>query len=121
MIPDLWDALATEPTFSPRVLVWSVNRQGVPFLWPIRLPGDDGKLDSWSQSAMDAAEAAKSSWVRITANMSLQGYEFQTATAQLAEPAWPDLTLGKVLEIAFRGKLIDSWDHDVLRRLRGEV
>jgi hypothetical protein len=103
------------------MLIWSVSRQGVPFLWPIRLPGEDGKLDSWSQSAMDAAEAAKSSWVRITANMGLQGYEFLSATAQLAEPDWPDLGLGKVLEIAFRGKLIDSWDHVVLRRLRGEI
>ena len=38
----------------------AINRQGVLFLWPIRLPGADGKIDDWSRSAMDAADEAKS-------------------------------------------------------------
>src|SRR5262249_52749602 len=41
----LWQELATEATFSPRALFTAVNRQGVLFLWPIRLPGADGKID----------------------------------------------------------------------------
>src|SRR5262245_26456009 len=45
--PALWPELAGEATFSPRALFTAVNRQGVVFLWPVRLPGPDGKLDDW--------------------------------------------------------------------------
>ena len=38
----LWPELATEATFSPRTFFTAINRQGVVFLWPIRLPGPDG-------------------------------------------------------------------------------
>ena len=43
--PSLWQELASESTFSPRALITTINRQGVLFLWPIRLPGADGRLD----------------------------------------------------------------------------
>src|SRR4051812_30928071 len=40
--------LAAESTFSARTLFTAVNRQGVVFLWPVRLPGPDGRLDDWN-------------------------------------------------------------------------
>src|SRR5262245_48833604 len=43
---NLWPQLATESTFTPRALFTAVNRQGVLFLWPVRLPGPDGKIDT---------------------------------------------------------------------------
>ncbi len=64
--PRLWEALAAEATFSPRLLVTAVNRQGVLFLWPIRLPGADGKIDDWNRSALDAANLAREQWVRVS-------------------------------------------------------
>src|SRR5262245_53377567 len=69
--PALWQELAAEATFSPRVLFTAVNRQGVLFLWPIRLPGPDGKHDDWSRSALEAAQLAQKNWVRVSSNMSL--------------------------------------------------
>src|SRR5262249_42264381 len=48
----LWPELATEATFSPRVLYTGVNRQGVVFIWPCRMPGPDGKIDEWSRTAL---------------------------------------------------------------------
>jgi hypothetical protein len=48
--PHLWPALAGESTFAPRALFTAVNRQGVPFLWPVRLPAADGRLDEWSRT-----------------------------------------------------------------------
>src|SRR5262245_16058478 len=47
----LWGQLATESAVSPRVIVTAINRQGVLFLWPVRLPGPDGRLDDWNRSA----------------------------------------------------------------------
>lgn len=117
----LWPELAGESTFSPRVLYTAVNRQGVVFLWPIRLPGPDGKLDDWNQSALEAAQRAQAHWVRVQANMALGAYEVYEATAPLPEPKFPDLSLMELLKIGFKGRFIDNLDHPVLKKLRGEV
>ena len=119
--PGLWPELVSDPTFSPRELVTAINRQGVLFLWPIRLPGADGKLDDWSRSGLDAANEAKSRWVRITANMSLGAYDVAVASGQVGEPEWPGIAFQEIIKIAFRDKMISEWKHPVLRRLRGEV
>ena len=119
--PPLWHELASESTFSPRALFTAMNRQGVVFLWPIRLPGADGRLDEWSRSAMQAAQHAEAKWVRVQANMSLGAYEIYEAAGQWAAPDWPDLPLQQLLRIAFKDKYIDTLDHPILMRLRGEA
>jgi hypothetical protein len=119
--PILWDDLMTEATFSPRALFTAVNRQGVLFLWPIRLPRADGRADEWNRTALEAAEQATKGWVRVAANMALGAYDVFEAGGQLGEPDWPALPLRELLRIAFKDRFIDSLDHPVLRRLRGEV
>jgi hypothetical protein len=117
----LWPDLAGESTFSPRSLFTAINRQGVLFLWPIRLPGPDGRVDEWSRTALEAAQLAAQGWVRVTANLSLGAYEVLQATGQLGEPDWPVLPFAELLRIAFKERYIASLDHPVLRRLRGEA
>ena len=119
--PSLWSVLSTESTFSPRLFVTAINRQGVLFLWPIRLPRADGKLDEWSKSSLEAVNMAQERWVRVAANMSLGAYEVSVAPGELSEPEWPDKSFRDLLEVAFRDRLIDSMDHTVLKKLRGEV
>jgi hypothetical protein len=119
--PALWPDLATEATFSARALFTAINRQGVVFVWPIRLPGTDGRVDDWSRSALEAADLAAKGWVRVTANMSLGAYEVFQATGPLPEPTWPEVSFQKLLTTAFKERLIDSLQHPILRRLRGEV
>lgn len=117
----LWSELASEATFSPRLLVTTVNRQGVLFLWPIRLPGSDGRHDEWSRSSLEAATHATGKWVRVVANMSLGAYEIFEAAGQWAEPEWPNLPFQQIVRTAFKDHFIDSLDHPVLKRLRGEA
>ena len=117
----LWGAMSGETTFSPRLLVTTINRQGVLFLWPVRLPGPDGRIDDWSRSALDAIREAESRWVRITANMSLGAYDVSVSPNVIATPSWPDLDFGQIIKIAFRDKMISDPSHPVLQRLRGEV
>lgn len=120
--PSLWGELACENTFSFRQLLTAVNRQGVVFLWPIKLPGPDGRQDEWSPSALEAADRAKNCWVRVQANMSLAAYEVFKATGDLSAPVWTDLPpFQELLKIAFRDRFITDRSHPVLRRLRGEV
>jgi hypothetical protein len=103
----------------PKVLFTAVNRQGVVFLWPIRLPDAEGRHNSWSDTALQGAKAAMENWVRIVPNMSLGGYELYIASAALPEPEWPDLKLSELLRIAFKDKFIRSPDHPVVEKLRG--
>ena len=56
--------LASEATFSARILFTAITRQGVLFLWPIRLPGQGGKVDSWNRSALEAAMLSINRWVQ---------------------------------------------------------
>jgi hypothetical protein len=116
----LWPELPGEIT--PKVLFTAINRAGVLFLWPVRLPNPDGRNDEWSRSALEAAQLGMKRWVRVAANMSLGAYEVFEAAANLPEPVWPEeLGFKKVIEVAFRDRFIRSLDHPVIRRLRGEL
>jgi hypothetical protein len=97
----------------------AVNRQGVVFLWPVRLPDADGKQMEWHRSAREAAEEATKRWVRVSANMSLGAYELIVAEAITAEPQFPEVSYQELIRIAFRDRLITNLDHPVVRRLRG--
>ena len=118
--PDLWNRLATEATFGPRALFTAINRQGVLFLWPVRMPGPDGRLDPWNRSALQAASMAQEGWVRVQANRSLGAYEVSQAQGDIPEPQWPEESLRQLLEVAFRDRFVRDLDHPVLRQLRGE-
>lgn len=117
--PELWSELPGEIT--PKLLLTCLNRQGVLFLWPIRLPNSEGRLDNWNRSAMEAAEHAKNDWVRVVANMSLGAYDVYQATGDIPEPEWPDLDFNNILEIAFKDQFISSMDHPAIRKLRGAI
>jgi hypothetical protein len=71
------------------VLFTTMNRQGVLSPWPIRLPGRDGRLDTWNQSALEAALLAMKHWVRLRPNMALGANQVDRAVALTDEPARP--------------------------------
>lgn len=118
VVPELRGLL---PDIAAFQLVLGMNRQKQLFIWPIRLPDSDGRPNPWSLSAMDAAEEAKTSWVKVVANMHAQAYEVYQAQATLSEPEWSDKSFEELLEIAFKGFIIDSEDHFVIKQLRGQI
>lgn len=117
--PALWPELPGE--LVPKVLVTAINRQGVVFLWPVRLPGEDGRHDEWNRSALEAADLATQGWVRVAANLHLGAYEVFQASADLPDPDWPEVGFQRVLEVAFKDRFIRALDHPVVRRLRGAL
>ena len=117
--PSLWNELPGE--IVPKVILTAINRQGMLFLWPIRLPGPDGRSDTWNQSALEAANIAENKWVRVAANMSLGAYDIYDAGSELAGPEWPELEFQKIIEIAFKDRMITSMNHPAIKRLRGEM
>jgi hypothetical protein len=111
------DELATEA--EPFSLFTAINRQGVVFLWPVRLPTPDGKVNEWHRSLREAAETATGRWCRVKANMSLGAYETTVAESAIADPAWPEASFQELIRIGFRDRLIDVATHPVVKRLRG--
>jgi len=105
----------------PKMLFTTINRQGVLFLWPIRLPGRDGRVDHWNRSAMEAAELAMENWVVVKANMALGAYEVFAAAGEIPPPNWPEKTFQELASIAFKGKFIQDPNHIILQRLKGRV
>lgn len=119
VLPALGAELAQE--VRAKQLYTYVGRDGNVALWPVNLPGDDGRLDQWSQSAHSAADMAKSKWIRMTANRHVGAYDVYEAPNLSDEPVWPDLSFREVLNLAFKDRLITSLDHPIVKRLRGEI
>jgi len=99
-----------------------VTMQGTAFLWPVPLPPAERADNSWNATARTAADWAETDWVRMTPNMSAQHYDVLVSQTAAADPVWPDKSLGELLTIAFgNGRLIDSLEHPVIRRLLGRA
>ena len=115
--PTILPELTNEVTY--KTVYTAMNRQGVVFLWPVRLPVPDERKNEWSRSAREAAELAMTRWVRMKANMSLGAYDISVAESVIADPVWANLPYAELLQIAFRGRIITTLDHPVIKRLRG--
>ena len=99
----------------------AIDRQNNVFLIPVPLPGEGGTRNPWHESLAQAVEHAKLKWIRITANMHAGGYDVYEAKAALPEPEWPADDIDKLVEVAFRGKIITSLDHPVIQTLLGKI
>jgi hypothetical protein len=107
----------------PKVLVVSITRHGLMFVWPIRLPEPDGRHDDWNASALEASRVAVNSWVAVKSNRPAGHYDTHVAGGNFPEPDWDAALDGKslqdLLRIAFRDRVIDRVEHPVLKQLRG--
>jgi hypothetical protein len=118
--PVLLDDLEGCGMLTKQRLFFCASRQQQYFFWPVKLPAKDGRLSPASQSALAAAEIAMHQWVRIAWDPSVQSYTAWYADYHVT-PEWPDRPLKDLLRLAFKESYIDTWDHTVLRQLRGEV
>jgi len=101
------------------VLMLAVHRgTQSPFLWPLKV-STDGKENTWNDSALLAAEAAKDTWVRVKSDQASGTYHVIRAEGILDEPYWPDMDMNEIVRLAFKDRLIDSPDHPVVAKLRG--
>jgi hypothetical protein len=120
VVPELLEELAGEVVL--KTIFTAINRQGVVFLWPIRLPApEDRRSDNWTRSAREGAELAMSQWVRLKADMSLGAYEISVAESVLAKPEWPQLSFQELLRTAYRDRMVTNIEHAVVKRLRGQM
>lgn len=99
----------------------AVDRYGNIFIIPVPLPGHDGRRNPWHESLAAAVLEAETNWVRMTANKHIGAYELHVALNDLGSPKWPERSMPELLQIAFRGRLVDSIDHPVVQQLLGQL
>jgi hypothetical protein len=97
----------------------TITLQQAFFLMPVTVPEWDGRKNEWSTTAYDAAQAAKTVWIKRVAGDGL--YQIFEAQDVHPEPKWLENMTPKYLYgIAFRdGRIIDNLNHPVLLQLRG--
>jgi hypothetical protein len=118
LAPELVGSVTQELVF--KKLYYSINREGVVFLFPAKLHDSTGRLDSWNSSRHKAAITAMEQWVRVVSNRSLGAYDIYISKTKLNDPTWPELSINEILEIAFEGRIITDMNHPILKTLRGE-
>ena len=106
-------------------LCLAISKSGLLFFWPVKISRDE-RRNSWNDSALDIAKQAVTTWVKIRSRQE-DGkgsgyYEADAPIADFGEPAWPDLSLTQLYDIAFKGdRIINRMDHLVIQKLSGQV
>jgi len=115
VLPVVADQLKNETAIKRKRAVLCATRDKGLHVWPISADG----TDTWTQSANQATELAKSQWVRVTSSLSLGEYQSVIAEGISEEPNWPNESFIDTLKRAFDGRVIDNLNHPVIRQLRG--
>jgi hypothetical protein len=119
LTPELYKRYADEAI--PVVLVPMIDRVNRPFLWPIRVATSGKELDDWNARAHEAAELARTKWIRVTASEKLGNYKIEVAEDDLGEPCWPEdiPTMQRLVAKALKDVLISDLNHPILNQLAG--
>ena len=104
--------------FRPASLYLAIELHSTkPYVHYIKQPREGQKDNDWWESARTIAERAMKEWVQpYNAG---GNFDYHPASRQHSEPIWPETSFGEILQTAFKGKFIDSWDHEVMKALRG--
>jgi len=96
-----------------------INRHDTLFVWPVRLYTDSegGPGESWSESALERCEQAKSVWIKIRGDRSASAHSFTAAEGAWETPNFGALSFRDIVEKAFKGKVIDRVDHPAIENL----
>jgi len=118
-------AAAVVNEVKPVMLCTTISRQGVVFLWPVPLTPLDGaggrrKVLESHRTQQEAAARAIGGWIRMVWSMSVGAYEIFEGPSGTPDPVWPEHSFQDLLRVGFKDKIIQSLDHPVLKRLRGE-
>ena len=91
------------------------------FIWPVALGDGSGRRNAWHDTAREASELAKREWIKLVSDMAGGCYRIYRAKGALPNPVFPEKNLEELLRIAFRGRVIDSETHPVVRQALGLI
>jgi hypothetical protein len=114
---DLWPMLASKLLWvGPRVCI---NHEGEIFVWAVPFPPIVGGARIWPGPAGIVADLAEMKWCRVSLDSNSGQYTVATISTRdkAPEPAWPDIDFLDAAADAFRGRVIMTPDHPLLRGL----
>jgi hypothetical protein len=97
----------------------AINRQGDLFIWECAAEWEGDRRGLWTTSICELMDLARDQWVKVVP--STVSYELGSPNGTLPDPVWPDRTFDEAFGVAYKGRIITSYDDKVLRELRGEV
>jgi hypothetical protein len=99
------------------MLAFAVDARGGVKWWAVNATSSN----SWPKSARDIMERLKNEWGMVKSDCGSKLYKFRRPDGDLGEPKWPLDSVEDWLEKAFKGKVIESPDHPVVKELQGRV
>jgi hypothetical protein len=118
--PNIYAAFGNQ--VSRRRLFVCKTMQGTLFLWAVKL-NEDGRRSGggkYNETALKAAERAKTKWTRIASDQELKCYRIFGPGQEFPDPVWPKTTLLDLMRKAFGdGYLVKDANHPLVRRIRG--
>jgi len=101
-------------------LFLAINRQGVEFLWSVPIPGSNGRPPmEWHLSHEEAATLAHTKWIKMVAEQNQ--YCIMEALGELSDPAWKEGSFAEKVQKSFKGRIIDSDEHDIIKLREGRM
>ena len=94
--------------------------QGAVFLWETAMRGEETNANQWILSAWNAQGIAQDKWIRVVSNRQNASYDVKVSESDLGDPVYPEEQFDEILRVAFRNKVIETLDHPILKKLRGE-
>jgi hypothetical protein len=121
LVPKEYWGLFKRQHLTPVRLRLAINSLDTEFLWDIRRPRD-GVMTYYHISVKEAADADEATWIRLDWDNGSRTYDYVEALDDLGDPQWqhPERSWGDWLRLAFRGRLIDREDHEVVCELYRE-
>ena len=120
-VAPLVQELLSERYVKRAVIRVCIVRPNILRLWAIRYPDDEGRTNTWNSTTWAVAEAAESQWVRFEMNTSGTGWDVFVSATQWPDPEWPVEPMSELIQKAYKGRFINSTEHVILRKLRGEI
>jgi hypothetical protein len=116
---DVEDALADVGTVYELVLCRTAN--GGYFLWRLKGEEPGGRIDGYTESAREALEEhAGERWIKLKGDRKSRAYEVVRGGAVTAI-RWPEFGIDELVRRAFKNRIVASDDHELVRRLRGDI
>jgi hypothetical protein len=99
----------------------AISYEGALFLWPIIKPKADGSGIQLFENDLADLSLSQECWIRRQWMSGSKSYKVDQANTD-RPPEWPDNTsIGDWVKRGFRGRFIDTLDHQLVRQLRGDL
>lgn len=99
----------------------AISYDGALFLWPIIKPKADGSGIQLYENDLADLALSRQCWIRRQWSSGSKSYRVDQANTDRS-PEWPENTdISAWITKGFRGRFIDSLEHQLVRQLRGDL